>query len=303
MTEQKNELAIFEEIRNDLVVKDGSEFVVPLAKVFGKGTIAKSESFGGLTLFENAQRADLAIANTKDLQNIWNRSHTQWMWRHLNLTYLDPHKNMRQVAAEIARKRQALNEAKWNQIRAEVKIRKIEEQLANPESLEYWTEVDLKVKLAEHQEKLAEGMSYIEGAMKDILALNELFEQLKSKVDEFTEMDIERAESKAHLRRSIVQCIRDVRQGGSISKGEQEYLEQIGVNPMKMMLRIREYVAEEAKQESWDVAPLHAFVDGITDELIDVCRVDQIRMGLMGLESSADESITYGKMIGGPKEE
>jgi len=303
MTEQKNELAIFEEIRNDLVVKDGSEFVVPLAKVFGKGTIAKTESFGGLTLFENAQRADLAIANTKDLQNIWNRSHTQWMWRHLNLTYLDPHKNMRQVAAEIARKRQALNEAKWNQIRAEVKIRKIEEQLANPESLEYWTEVDLKVKLAEHQEKLAEGMSYIEGAMKDILALNELFEQLKSKVDEFTEMDIERAESKAHLRRSIVQCIRDVRQGGSISKGEQEYLEQIGVNPMKMMLRIREYVADEAKQESWDVAPLHAFVDGITDELIDVCRVDQIRMGLMGLESSADESITYGKMIGGPKEE
>ena len=303
MTEQKNELAIFEEIRNDLVVKDGSEFVVPLAKVFGKGTIAKTESFGGLTLFENAQRADLAIANTKDLQNIWNRSHTQWMWRHLNLTYLDPHKNMRQVAAEIARKRQALNEAKWNQIRAEVKIRKIEEQLANPESLEYWTEVDLKVKLAEHQEKLAEGMSYIEGAMKDILALNELFEQLKSKVDEFTEMDIERAESKAHLRRSIVQCIRDVRQGGSISKGEQEYLEQIGVNPMKMMLRIREYVADEAKQESWDVAPLHAFVDGITDELIDVCRVDQIRMGLMGLESSADESIAYGKMIGGPKEE
>lgn len=299
MTEEvKNELAIFEEIRNDLIVRDGSEFTVPLAKVFGKGTVAKTESFGGRSLVENAQRADLAIANTKQLQSIWNRSHTQWMWKHLNLSYLDPHKNMRQIAAEIARKRQALNEAKWNQIKTEMKIRKIEEQLAAPETLDYWGEVELKVKLAEHQEKLAEGTSYIEGAMKDVLALNDLFEQLKEKVKDFTEMDIERAESKAHLRRSVVQCIRDVRQSGSISKGEQEYLEQIGINPMRMMLKIREYVAEEAKQTSWDVSGLHKFVDGLADELIDVCEVDKIRLALMGFSSEAMPDITYDKVVG-----
>jgi hypothetical protein len=297
MSEQKNELAIFEEIRNDLVIKDGSEFTVPLAKVFGKGTIAKTESFGGRSLAQNAERVDLAISNTKDLQNIWNRSHTQWMWKHLNLSYLDPYKNMRQIAAEIARKRQALNEAKWRQIRTEMKIRKIEEQLANPESLDYWTEVELKVKLAEQQEGLAEGMSYIEGAMKDVLALNDLFEQLKEKTKDFSEIEIERAESKAHLRRSVVQCIRDVRQSGSISKGEQEYLEQIGINPMKMMLKIREYVAYESAQESWDVTPLHNFVDALADELIDVCKVDQIRLALLGFDSEPLTDITFDKMI------
>lgn len=300
MTE-KNELAIFSEIRTDLVVKDGSEFVVPLAKVFGKGTIAKTESFGGRSLLENAQRADIAIANTKELQNVWNRSHTQWMWKHLNMSYVDPYKNMRQIAAEIARKRQALNEAKWNQIKTEVKLKKYEEQLANAQDLDYWTEVDLKVKIAEHQEKMAEGMSYIEGAMKDILALNELFEQLKAKTDNFTEMDIERAESKAHLKRSVIQCIRDVRQSGSITKGEQEYLEQIGINPMKMMLRIREYVAQEAAQTTWDVTPLHEFVDAVADELIDVCRVDQIRMNLLGFSPEASEEIAYDKLIGAPE--
>lgn len=306
MTEENTrptELAIFEEIRNDLVVKDGSEFLVPLAKVFGKGTVAKTESFGGQSLAVNAQKVDLAIANTKDLQNIWNRSHTQWMWKHLNLSYLDPHKNMRQIAAEVARKRQALNEAKWNQIKTEIKIRKIEEQLSSPEQIDYWTEVDLKVKLAEHQEKLAEGMSYVEGAMKDILALNSLFEQLKEKTKEFNELDIEKAESKAHIKRSVTQCIRDVRQSGSISKGEQEYLEQIGVNPMKMMIKIREYVQHETTQQSWDVSGLYDFVEQVANELIDVCKVDQVRLSLMGFDSAPMDEITYTKMIGAPESE
>jgi hypothetical protein len=300
MTEQpqSNSIAIFNDLKYDLVVKDGSEFTIPLSTIFGRGTVAKSESFGGTSLAVNAQKVDLAIANTKDLQNIWNRSHTQWMWKHLNLSYLDPHKNMRQVAAEIARKRQALNEAKWNQLKNEIKIRKIEEQLSNVELLDHWQEIELTVKKAELQEKMAEGISYIEGAMKDVLALNNLFEQLKSKVTDFNELDIEKAESKAHLKRSITQCIRDVRQSGSITKGEQEYLEQIGVNPMKMMQRIREYVAREASSSNWDVAMLHEFVDAVADELIDVCKVDEIRMSKMGLDTSIDESIAYDKLIG-----
>jgi len=296
-TQQTTGLTIFEELKQDLTVKDGSEFTVPLSTIFGKGTVAKTESFGGLSLAENAQKVDLAIANTKDLQNIWNRSHTQWMWKHLNLSYLDPHKNMRQIAAEVARKRQALNEAKWNQIKTEVKIKKIEEQLSAPENLDYWAEVDLNIKLAEHREKLAEGMSYVEGAMKDILALNELFEQLKRKTDTFNELDIEKEESKVHIKRSIVQCIRDVRQSGFISKGEQEYLEQIGVNPSKMMMKIKEYVQQEARQESWDVAILHEFVEKAASELIDNYKVDQVRLTLMGFDSIPLEEITYQKDI------
>ena len=291
--EQNTHLAIFEELKQDLVVKDGSEFTVPLSTIVGKGTVAKTQSFGGVSLAENAAKTDLAIANTKDLQNIWNRSHTQWMWKHLNLSYLDPHKNMRQIAAELAKKRQALNEAKWRQIKTEVKIRKIEEKLADPSTLDYWAEIDLNVKLAEYKEQLAEGMSYVEGAMKDILALNELYEQLKNKTSTFNELDIEKEESKVHIKRSIVQCIRDVRQYGYISKGEQEYLEQIGVNPSKMLIKIKEYIQEEIKQESWGVAILHEFVEKAASELIDNYEVDKIRLSLMGFDDAPIESITY----------
>jgi hypothetical protein len=299
MTEptQNNELAIFEEIRRDLVVKDGSEFSVPIAKVFGQGTIAKTESFGGRSLQQNAQMTDLALQNVQGLQNIWNRSHTQWTWKHINLSYHSPEKNMRQIAAEMSSKKAALNEAKWNQIKNEIKLRKLEEKLEKG-GLEYWDEVETKVKIAQTQEGMAEGTHYIEGAMKDVLALNELYEQLKKQLHDFTEEDIEKNETKAHLKRSIVQCIRDVRQGGSITKGEQEYMEQIGVNPTKMQNIIREYVKEEAKTERWDTAGLMVFVDELTNQLVDVAKVDKVRMDMMGFKHEYAPGISHVGTVG-----
>ena len=289
MTEKKNEIAVFEEIRKDLdITRDISDFKVAMSDVFGKGSLAVKESFGGVTFQDNSEKVDVAIQNTNELHNIWNHSHTQWMWKHLNLSWHAPLKNMRQISAEISRKKGALNEAKWKHVQNEVKIKKIEEELSKPELLDYWREVDLKIKLAQLQEGLAEGSTHIEGAMKDILALNELFEQLKSKVSNFSEEDVEKEETKTHLKRSIVQCIRDIRQGGSITKGEQEYLEQIGVNPMKMQNILREYVKSEAAANSWDVSGLYEFVDGVVEELAERHQVDKVRMNLQGFERGID---------------
>ena len=194
-------------------------------------------------------------------------------------------KNMRQISAEISSKKGALNTAKWKHVKNEIKIQKIQEQLdkGNQDgTLDYWKEIDLKVKLAELQEGMVDGARYIEGAMKDVLALNEMYEQLKERVNSFSEYDVELEESKSHLKRSLVQCIRDVRQGGSITKGEQEYMEQIGVNPMKVQKAIRIYVASEEEDESWDVSKLHEFVDNMTNELIDFYQVDKKVMELRG---------------------
>lgn len=291
----KNEIAIYEQIRKDLTVVDGTEYTVPMAAVFGRGTVAKTESFGSRSLAENTQLVDHAIENSRELQNIWNHSHSQWDWKHINLSYHSPYKNMRQIAAEINNKKNALNDAKWRQVKNEVKIRKIEEKLEKG-NLNYWKEVDLKIKLTQFKEGMAEGMLYIEGAMKDILALNELYEQLKAKVSDFSEADYEKEESKNHLKRSIVQCIRDVRQGGSITKGEQEYLEQIGVNPGKMQLLIRQYLQKEM-EDSWSTKGLQVFVDEIVDDLIDIQKVDVQRMEMMGFDPEAVPNYSYDRKV------
>lgn len=299
--EVKNkEVAIFEEIRKDLALS--SDLKVPMSYVFGRGSVPVQHSFGNTSLQINAQKVDKAIQNVDELQSIWNHSHTQWTWKHLNLSYHEPYKNMRQIAAEMARKKAALNEAKWKHVEAEIKIRKIEEELQK-EGLNYWREVELKVKLTRIKEGMAEGAMYIEGAMKDVLTLNALFEQLKSKISNFSEHDIEKQETKGHLKRSIVQCIRDVRQSGCISKGEQEYVEQIGVNPMKLQAVLRAYVENEVKQETWDVSGLYEFVDKLADELADTYKVDAARMALQGFSTEPIEEFSYSNKVALLKQE
>ena len=64
MTDKK-EIAIYEQIRTDIAVVDGTEYNVPMAAVFGKGTVAKQESFGNRTLLENTRLVDKAVANTQ----------------------------------------------------------------------------------------------------------------------------------------------------------------------------------------------------------------------------------------------
>lgn len=297
MTEKKStEVSIYEEIRRDIVVSENKK--VSLSSVFGRGSTSNLESFGDHTFAENAQRVDLALNNVGELENIWNHSHSQWIWRHINLSWLTPFNNLRQISAEISRKKAALNEVKWKRINAEIEISKIEEKLSKPETLDYWKEVKLKVKLAQFQESAREMVIAVEGAMKDVLILNELYEQIKSKVSNFSEVEYEKLQSKDHLKRSLMQSIRDVRESGTITKAEQEYLEQIGVNPSKILLLLKLYVEKEAQEESWDVENLHKFIDNITEELLTTHKVDIKRDELQGFKSSVIDNYLYNKKLG-----
>ena len=195
--DQGTEITVFDQVKRELdIQRDPMEFKVPLSDIFGKTSLAPKASFGQVTFKENIDKVDQALANVGDLQNIWNHSHTQWMWKHINLSWLSPHKNMRQISAEVSRKKGALNEAKWKHIQNELKIKKIEEELSKPEQLTKWREIELNIKLAQMREGLAEGATHIEGAMKDILALNEIYEQLKARLSDFSEEDIEAEEQK-----------------------------------------------------------------------------------------------------------
>ena len=66
---------------------------------------------------------------------------------------------------------------------------------------------------------------------------------------------------------------------------------------------MKEYVAQEATAQDWSVTGLHQFVDELTDQLVDVAKVDKIRMDLMGFKSEFTPGMSYVTAIGAPKEE
>lgn len=248
-------------------------------------------SFGGNTLPQNIEKAETALKDMDSIQQIWNHSHSQWTWKHLNLEYLSPMKNMRQVSAEISNKRLAFEEAKFKYLEEQVKIEKLNRKLE--QSDDELVKAELQIKIAKYQHNLKEKRRMIDGALKDILTLHDLYNQLKEKLGDITEEDVEREEVYAHLQRSIVQCIRDVRINGAITKGEQQYLEQIGVNPSKMQEVIRAFVSQE-KTGEWSTNTLNDFVRQISKELIESEKVHIKRMQSQGFSNEYNTNFLTG---------
>ena len=262
-----------------------------IAEVFSATNLAEVKSFGGLTLAENAKKVDLAIANVAETERIWNRSHSQWTWRHINLSYAAPMKNLRQVSAEMTRKREALEEAKWNYMKNEIKLKQKEDRLAKEkDSLKAQL---IEIDIAQLKSGMANGMKYVEGAMKDVLTLSNLYDDLKERYSDYNEEDFEKEEARSHLKRSLVQCLRDVRQSGRITKGEQEYLEQIGVNPGKITLDMLAFLDYEQKIDDYTVKPMYEFLDDMCVKLLDQLKVDEVRMQLQGLRNHYDDDAIF----------
>jgi hypothetical protein len=297
VSEDKYDLAPFEESIKHAIATSEIKPELDVAKVFGTQGLGEIESFGGVTLAENAQRVDKVLQDSYPLQRIWNRSHTNWLWRHVNLTYHSPIQNIRQLAAEIQKKRGAINSAKWGQLKGEIAIRRMEERLEAGD-LHPQKELELRMSLAQSKEAMADGMAYIEGAMKDILELGDLHQQLIEKHGPVTETMVEEEETKTHLKRSLVQCLRDVRQQGTISKGEQEYLEQIGANVSKVQAEMQNYVAGDKSDDApWDSSGLFTFIDDLTEILVKA-NVAEKRMEHLGLEEKVNVENTYTYNVG-----
>ena len=71
--------------------------------------IAKYESYGGNTLEQNLANADQAIASVQYTERIFDRSRSQWMLKFLTCSNADGWLRMRQISAEMSKKRTALN--------------------------------------------------------------------------------------------------------------------------------------------------------------------------------------------------
>lgn len=243
-----------------------------------KETLPNTQSFGGVTLHENIGKAMKVIEDTVVNRRVWNHRNSQWMWQNLTLFQSTPMRTMRQVSAEIEKKRLAVSE---NEIKLQVKKAEIgvmKEKLLNGSTSAEKHLVSCEV--LEKENEFSNTLMYAEGALKDLIILGGLHDQLAKKFEGWSEADFEKEEARSHLKRSIMQCLRDVRQYGRICKGEQEFLEQCGLNPTKILIHLTEYVTDiEQNLEGFGSGPLEDFVDEFSKILLPLCDEAALRRG------------------------
>jgi hypothetical protein len=275
---------------------------------FSQLSLSEKQSFGQLTFKENWQKAETAITNiNSELDKVFDRSHSQFTWKQLNLSHHSDMKNIRQISAEITSKKSALDNAKFSVLKKEAELEIKLEELENENSPAKRKLLQIEIEEIRHNN--LSNIKYIEGALKDVLTLQSAYNCLMEKHQDFDESKFEEEEVKSHLKRSFAQCLRDLRQsgqyqmmkdqegniqgsfmGGIISKGEQEYLEQMGVNVSKALMDMRSYLKQEMESDDLSTALLHDFLEYVANKYSPCA---DVALKIRNLEGGFDKSLLY----------
>jgi len=225
-------------------------------------------SYGGKTLQENMKGAEVAIAKVQYTERIWDRSRSQWMMKNLTCSQVDGWMRMRQISAEMSKKRRALNEAMFGYMEKTVRVKMKHKKITEAED-ELEKEL-LQVQVAKLEYQAQEVLIKVEGAMKEVETLAQMHDSLKEHLGDITEDKFELAQIRGHIKRAMVQAIRDVREYGVIRTGDQEYLEQCGVCVTSARVEIDKYLKQEVETKTANTAFLHSFLDVFSEKYKDV---------------------------------
>ena len=220
---------------------------------------AQQKSYGGKTLQQNLENAEKAIAKVRYTERIWDRSRSQWTTKFLTCSNADNWLRIRQISAEMDKKRSTLVQAKFTYMKklTEAKIKRdemMEEEKENKKLL-------LEIEAAELEFHTAEMLVKVEGALKEVETLAQMHDELKENMGDITEEEFEKAQTKSHIKRATMQAIREVKECGKIKCGNAEYLEQAGVCTTSVLKDIFDFLEEESEAGVTDTSLLHIFLD------------------------------------------
>ena len=250
--------------------------------------LAQRKSYGGKTLEVNLENADRAIKRVQYTSKIWDRSRSQYMIKFLTCSNADGWLRMRQLGAEMDRKRQALSEAKYGYMKhltkAKIKREEMEGETSENKRLL------LEIEAAEFEATAGETMVKFEGALKEVETLANMHDSLKTKLGDITEEEFEKAQAKSHIKRAVNQAVREVKQDGKIHCGNAEYLEQSGLCTTAILKDIFIFLEEESEAGTFSTGMLHKFLDDTADKYGD-CYIQQAEW--LGFNPHADKNLTY----------
>jgi len=227
--------------------------------------ISKHKSYGGNSLEVNFANVQKSIEKVQYTERIWDRSRSQWMLKFLACSNADGWLRLRQISAEMYKKRTTLQDAKFKYAKGLINARIKREEMLEEENEN--KRVLLEIEAVEIETNSAETLVKVEGCMKEIETLGQMHDELKERLGgDITEEEFEKAQTKAHIKRSVMQAVRDVKQDGRIKIGNAEYIEQCGISTSSMQKEILAFIEQESKSCIGDTSLLHKFLDAIAEK-------------------------------------
>lgn len=195
----------------------------------------------------------------------FDRNNSQHTLSLMTLTMLNgqsPFRMMRQVMAEVEKRKMALAEAQVSHA----------ETLAEIEELETKDDPVSQAKFRQKNVSLMMLESKINGSFKDIATLIDAYNNIKEKhgIADWDEEAYEREEKRHHVRRGFELMYRNLLDGGRAQTATIEYLQQYGVHPQVSLTEVSGYVQHTAQQIAKGVLPhandLEDFLDKMADK-------------------------------------
>lgn len=168
---------------------------------------------------------------------VFDRKNSQTSLVLMSLTMMtghSPFRMMRQVLAEIEKRRMAL---------AEVQVSHAE-LVEEINALEFKADAVSQAKFRQKSFSLDVMESKINGSIKDIATLIDAYENIKSKnnIDKWDEAGFEAEENRFHVRRGFELMYRNLLDGGRAQTATIEYTAQYGVHPQVALKECRIYL-------------------------------------------------------------
>lgn len=250
--------------------------------------LAQRKSYGGKSLQENLENAQKSIEKVFYTEKIWDRSRSQFMLKFIVCSNADKWFRMRQISAEMANKRMALNEGKYGYMKNLTKAKIARDEMAEEDNEN--KKLLLEIEAHQLENYASETLLKIEGAFKEVETLAQMHDQLKEELGDVTEEEFEKAQIKGHIKRAVSQAIREVKEGGKIKAGNAEYLEQSGLSTTAILKDIYDFLEAESQAGIGHNEMLHKFLDDTADKYGEFY-IEQAEW--LGFEPHADRNLTY----------
>lgn len=276
-------------------------------------TRAGSEDFSMVTIDDERmhQIAERMPEMNRGL-NAFSKTNTQLVSLGLTLSEATPERNIRQIHAQVESKRGALSESQFRLLkqqndlkrkllrRGEILAADIGEKTKY--SNEDYRQLDVEridIDIAEIKAKMVDGRVHVEQAIKEIGMYQDAYDDIVEhfQLEDWDEVDMETADIGYNLKRCFYQSLRSCRQIHYINEPNQEWLEQMGINPSFVQHEMMTFLTHERTVMEDMTKEGKGFGDDMTavDEFVNHLAVKYRDMPVERIKSRGMKTAMYDK--------